>query len=67
MKLVKDPHSDNPYLRAGFRGRREYLKYLSDSYGMPYKRVYNAAVLLGEIEDFDGLITFLDEYSEILG
>jgi hypothetical protein len=64
MKLVKDPHSDNPYLRVGFPHRMAYLRSLSQDYGVSVNTVLTAAELMGEIEDFDGLVSYLSEYSE---
>lgn len=63
MRLVKDPTSDNPYLRAGFPDRTAYLKDLAQAYGVRYTTVKRAADMLGEDEDFDALVSFLNEVS----
>jgi len=39
--------------------RREYLKELSEDYGMPLDVVFFMADLLGEMEDYDGLVAEL--------
>lgn len=62
MNLIKDPNSDNPYLRAGFRDRKAYLRSLADSFGISLKRVKAAADMLGPDEDFDALLTILEDY-----
>ena len=51
----------NVYTENGFSGRKEYLKSLSDEYGLPISTVLTVANTLGASEDFDGLITILEE------
>ncbi len=63
MKLIKDPTSDNPYLRKGYANRTAYLKGLAEDFGLTYKKVLTYADMLGEIEDFDALLTILEEVS----
>lgn len=65
MMLIKDPTSSNPYLRQGFKTRKDYLVDLAEAYGVPYKTiVLPLADLLGPEEDFDGLLSMLEDYSE---
>ena len=64
LNLIKDPTSDNPYLRQGFKNRADYLYAQSLAFGLPLKMVKSAANLLGPIEDFDALLVMLDEMSE---
>lgn len=52
---------DSIYLRNGFKNRDDYLKSLSEDYGVPLDVVYMLADTLGESEDFDGLITALED------
>lgn len=52
------------YLENGYDNRTEYLKSLAQEYGVPYTSVLVFADLLGSSEDFDGLITILDDYKE---
>lgn len=55
------------YNRKGFENRKDYLEQLSEDYGISYYFVKELAELLGENEDFDGLITALhDETGEQL-
>ena len=51
----------NVYTRNGYKNRREYLESLAKSYGVSYMEVYGLASMLGENEDFDGLISALED------
>lgn len=53
--------SNSIYNRNGFVNRKEYLKSLADDYGVDYTVVYTLASVLGENEDFDGLISALED------
>jgi len=48
------------YIEKGYKNRKEYLESLCDEY--PRDAVYELANILGPIEDFDGLITTLEDY-----
>ena len=56
----------NVYQENGFNSRREYLEDLADNMGMDYSVVFMLADLLGPNEDFDGLVTSLEDY-EMMG
>lgn len=49
----------NAYQIAGFKNRREYLESLCEEY--PRELVFTLASILGPDEDFDGLITSLED------
>jgi hypothetical protein len=49
----------NIYQENGFANRREYLESLCEEY--PRKAVMMIASILGKSEDFDGLITQLED------
>lgn len=49
------------YIEMGYKDRIDYLKCLADDYGVPYSVVRTLADLLGENEDFDGLVTSLED------
>lgn len=51
------------YVQKGFRNRTEYLRSLAENYCVDEHIVFEVADLLGEEEDFDGLIIGLDDYS----
>lgn len=52
------------YEENGYSNREDYLKSLAEDFDMDYKDVLMLAVTLGEEEDFDGLITSLEDYCE---
>ena len=52
----------NVYIDNGYTSRTDYLQCLSEDYGIPLDTVLALADLLGESEDFDGLLTSLDDY-----
>lgn len=54
----------NIYVRKGYKNRKDYLKCLALDYGVDYMTVCSLASMLGESEDFDGLISALDDISE---
>ena len=56
----------NVYQENGFNSRREYLADLADNMGMDSSVVFMLADLLGPNEDFDGLVTSLEDY-EMMG
>ena len=61
--MHKDTYTTaNPYTDNGYSSRADYLAQLCDDY--PADVVHTLADLLGETEDFDGLVTMLEDYSE---
>lgn len=54
----------NIYVQQGYKNRRDYLKCLAEDYGVSYIKVYSLASLLGKNEDFDGLVSALDDMAE---
>lgn len=53
------------YEETGYANRKDYLKSLAEEYGLSYKKVLTIADLLGPSEDFDGLISTLEDMSEM--
>ena len=51
----------NAYTENGYKNRREYLDSLSEDMGIDRETVHMMAGLLGPSEDFDGLITTLED------
>jgi len=51
----------NIYQTHGFEDREDYLEQLAADYDVDLEVVLTIASLLGEEEDFDGLITFLED------
>lgn len=52
----------NAYTTNGYKNRRDYLECLCEEYDR--SAVYALADILGESEDFDGLITSLEDYAD---
>lgn len=52
----------NRYIAAGFTSRNDYLASLADEYGAEV--VFALADMLGPSEDFDGLVTALEDCAE---
>jgi hypothetical protein len=63
-QLIKDQQSMNVYQENGFATRADYLRNLADEIGVDLDAVQIAASLLGPSEDFDGLVTTLEDYYE---
>ena len=53
------------YELNGFEDRNEYLNHLADEYDIDIDIVYNTADMLGEDEDFDGLVSMLSDIEAI--
>lgn len=51
------------YTENGFSSRKEYLIDLADNFGVDPSVVFALADMLGPNEDFDGLVTSLEDYS----
>lgn len=51
------------YQEYGYENRRDYLESLADDLGIDKQTVFAIAGLLGVSEDFDGLVTTLEDYS----
>lgn len=52
------------YQEKGYTSRRDYLENLAEDIGVDVKTVFTLADLLGPNEDFDGLMTSLEDYAE---
>lgn len=51
----------NIYVDKGFKNRREYLEHLADDYNVEKLDVFAIAEILGPSEDFDRLLTSLED------
>lgn len=49
------------YEENGYKNRKEYLNSLAEEYDVDTIKVFTLADLLGESEDFDGLVTSLED------
>ena len=54
----------NAYTNAGYDNRADYLASLSEEMDIDLDTVLMAADMLGPSEDFDGLITMLEDYCD---
>jgi len=54
---------ENIYEQNGYDTRAEYLDSLAEEYGMDIDVVLNLAELLGPNEDFDGLVTTIQDHA----
>jgi len=51
----------NIYVEKGYKNRRDYLENLADELNIPLDIVLMCADMLGSSEDFDGLVTCLED------
>lgn len=56
----------NIYQENGYESRQDYLECQADWYGIPVEEVEYLADILGETEDFDGLVSSLESYEDML-
>ena len=49
------------YIENGFKNRHEYLENLAEDFGTDKNTVFMMAEFLGQNEDFDGLLTMLED------
>lgn len=54
----------NVYQKHGFDNRRDYLESLAFDYDLDVEDVFNIAALLGPSEDFDGLLSELEDVAQ---
>lgn len=52
------------YEEHGYKDRNEYLECLADDNGVALETVYALASVLGPSEDFDGLVTAVEDMSD---
>lgn len=52
------------YTDNGYKNRKDYLNNLADEFGVDVDTVYQLASILGADEDFDGLVTSLEDFVE---
>ena len=58
---MEDKMGANIYQENGYADRGDYLNCLSEDYGVSIDDVYSLAEILGENEDFDGLVSTLED------
>lgn len=55
------------YQENGYKNRKDYLKCLSKDYRVDLYTVYTLANVLGQEEDFDGLVAELNDIEYMQG
>lgn len=58
--------SSNPYTENGYASRKQYLENLAEEYDIHRRIVFAMAQLLGPSEDFDGLVSALEDAADNL-
>ena len=58
--------NENIYQENGYADRDDYLNCLSEDYGVSIEDIYSLAEMLGENEDFDGLVSALEDIESIM-
>ena len=53
--------SENVYQRNGYKHRQDYLESLADDYEIDLETVLALAEVLGPSEDFDGLVSAIED------
>lgn len=56
---------DDIYVQNGYKDRDSYLEALAEDYGVDIDTVRELAYILGETEDFDGLVTSLQDIEQV--
>ena len=56
---------ENMYTSNGYSNRKDYLNSLADDFGVDIETVNMIADLFGPNEDFDGLVTTLEDGVDI--
>jgi len=53
------------YTDKGYESRSDYLISMADNFGVDVDTVFAISEMLGSSEDFDGLITSLEDFATI--
>jgi hypothetical protein len=56
---------ENVYVRKGYSSRNDYLLSLAHNFGVSIDTVACMATVLGPSEDFDALVTELEDFVEL--
>ena len=65
INLQEKLEMDNVYEMNGYESRQDYLNNLAENMGVRPEVVFALADILGETEDFDGLVTALDDATNL--
>ena len=64
IAVARKERSMSVYQRNGYKSRRDYLESLAFEYDVPEFAVFMLADMLGPNEDFDGLVSSLEDYED---
>ena len=53
------------YQMNGYESRKEYLIAMAEEFGVDEETVFLPADMLGKDEDFDGLMSMLEDYEDM--
>ena len=56
----------NIYIRNGYKNRSDYFNNLSDRFNIDINSVWALSDMLGCDEDFDGLVSSLDDFQYLM-
>jgi len=56
---------NNIYIDYGYKNRHDYFISLSERFDIDISGIYAIADIMGKDEDFDGLVSSLDDYQYI--
>jgi hypothetical protein len=62
--IISEGNTMNKYQEQGYESRKHYLQCLAEDLGIDVETVYATASMLGASEDFDGLVTTLEDYAD---
>ena len=57
---------NNIYIRNGYKNRSDYFNNLADRFNIDINSVWALSDMLGSEEDFDGLVSSLDDYQYLM-
>jgi hypothetical protein len=60
--MKRPSRKDDVYIENGYEDRDDYLDCLADEYAVDPEAVDILSEILGEDEDFDGLVSTLDDF-----
>ncbi|MDR1174082.1 MAG: RNA polymerase [Treponema sp.] len=63
--MTKTEQNEARYATHGYKDRDDYLNTLADDRGIDSMAVHMIADMLGESEDFDGLVSELEDFEEL--
>jgi hypothetical protein len=58
--------NNNRYTEKGYKNRIDYFNSLSERFNIDITAVYSLSDVMGIDEDFDGLVSSLDDYQYII-